>query len=146
MATVDSTPLSLRQSSRLMEKTTLSSVSSHSAVRSGQLNSSTSRSLQRVLVAHSTPDVLSDMVPEQCNKRRPKCISSLSHPKRGKTLKWLEEDIAKAINHVTSDPSTSVRKACVLYGVPRSTLRDRLSGRIIQIPRSSSRFDEFICR
>lgn len=50
--------------------------------------------------------------------------------KRGKTLKWSEADMISAINHIKSEPSASVRKAALLFNVPRSTLRDRLSGKI----------------
>ena len=89
-----------------------------------------SHSMQRAVVA--SPVVQSDVVLEPSNRRGPVGLhaSSLLRTKRGKTLKWLEEDMVQAVKHVTSNPTTSVRKACVLFGVPRSTLRDRLSGRI----------------
>ena len=50
--------------------------------------------------------------------------------KRGKTCKWKEEDMISAVSLIKSVPSTSVRKAAVMFSVPRSTLRDRLSGRV----------------
>ncbi|XP_065645851.1 uncharacterized protein LOC136076304 [Hydra vulgaris] len=36
-----------------------------------------------------------------------------------------------AIKHVRSEPSFSVRKAEILYNVPRITLRDRISGKVV---------------
>ena len=50
--------------------------------------------------------------------------------RRGKTLTWKENDMISAISLIKSDPSMSVRKAAVMFSVPRSTLRDRLSGRV----------------
>jgi len=50
--------------------------------------------------------------------------------KRGKTLKWAEADMTAAINHINSTPGTSVRRASTMFNVPRTTLRDRLSGRV----------------
>jgi helix-turn-helix, Psq domain/DDE superfamily endonuclease len=158
MATVGQTPLSSRRSSRLVERARPTPVSSRSVVHSGSrqfcgptrsshpmqrtavtpVNSrSVVRSQRRLSLSSrptpysrsiSSPVAVSDVILEPSNKHI--SASSSLHRKRGKTLKWLEEDMVKAINHVTSNPSTSVRKACVLFGVPRSTLRDRLSGRI----------------
>ena len=123
------------RSSEPTRMTAVTPVNSHSAVQSRRRQSTSStplsRSTQKALVAPlSSPSVLSDAVLEPSNRRRPIRASSVLHPKRGKTLKWLEEDMVNAVNHVTLNPTTSVRKACVLFGVPRSTLRDRLSGRI----------------
>lgn len=41
-----------------------------------------------------------------------------------------EEDMISAISLIKSVPSTSVCKVSVMFSVPRSTLRDRLSGRV----------------
>jgi len=50
--------------------------------------------------------------------------------KHGRTCKWKEEDMISAISLIKSVPSTSVRKAATMFSVPRSTLRNRLSGRV----------------
>ena len=51
--------------------------------------------------------------------------------KRGEFLKWSEENMMSAIKHVRSEPSFSVREAAILYNVPRTTLRNRLSGKVV---------------
>jgi hypothetical protein len=50
--------------------------------------------------------------------------------KRGRSLKWNEADMTAAVNIVKSSSNISVRKAAVLWNVPRTTLRDRLDGRV----------------
>ena len=44
--------------------------------------------------------------------------------------KWTEEEMGRALNAVVVD-GVSVRRAALLYGVPKSTLGDRVSGRVL---------------
>lgn len=49
---------------------------------------------------------------------------------RGEYKQWTEERMALAMDAVVKD-GLSVRKAAEEYGVPKSTLGDRISGRIL---------------
>lgn len=61
------------------------------------------------------------------NRKR---VSEKARTKRGKTRQWSESNMMAAINHMKSTPNASVRKTAISFSVPRTTLRDRLSGRI----------------
>ena len=50
------------------------------------------------------------------------------YKRKGVKLKWTEEDMAKAIEHAKHNKS--IAAASRIFQVPKSTLYDRLSGRI----------------
>lgn len=50
------------------------------------------------------------------------------YKRKGVKLKWTEEDLAKAIEHAKHNKSIAATSR--IFQVPKSTLYDRLSGRI----------------
>ena len=55
---------------------------------------------------------------------------SIQIPKpRGKTREWTEEQMERAMQDVTSGV-LGVRRAALEYQVPRSTLSDRVTGKV----------------
>lgn len=59
-----------------------------------------------------------------------KSTADSSHRKRVKTLKYSQESMVAAIHMMKSDPLATTRGTSKLFKVPRTTLRDRLAGRV----------------
>ena len=58
-------------------------------------------------------------------------VCQLKHKNRSAVRKqWTEEQMSAALNSVKTE-GLSGNRAADLYGVPRSTLKDRLSGRVV---------------
>ena len=66
-------------------------------------------------------------------------VCQLKHKNRSAVRKqWTEEQMSAALNSVKNE-GLSGNRAADLYGVPRSTLKDRLRGRVVHGPKPGPR-------